>query len=279
MRIWHQSITDLTELPNYRAMLADHAERICRPGTHVELHGTEPGTYPPGVSPIDVTVHPWCHYLATVQVVQNVKEAERQGYDAVASSCFFDPGLREARSLVDIPVVSMCETSLLVSASLGRTVGLLGLGGTSVPFLRDLVESYGFGSRLAAVVGLEPPITERELDPSYGGASDVIARVESAARRAIGAGAEVIIPAEGVLNTLLVRNGLHEVDGAPVLDSFGAVLAHAEMLAHLQRETGLRVSRMSTYPAPDPDLVDHLAKLAAEQLVASSPPSSTDTPD
>ena len=40
-----------------------------------------------------------------------------EGYDAVAVSCFADPGLELARSLVDIPVVSSCETALLVAST------------------------------------------------------------------------------------------------------------------------------------------------------------------
>lgn len=31
MRIWHQSITDLTRLPGYRTALAEHVSTVCEP--------------------------------------------------------------------------------------------------------------------------------------------------------------------------------------------------------------------------------------------------------
>ena len=42
IRIWHQSITDLTLLPEYAGLLEEHAKKICGQDTTVG----EPGTYP-----------------------------------------------------------------------------------------------------------------------------------------------------------------------------------------------------------------------------------------
>src|SRR5918999_3426581 len=127
IRIWHQSLTDLTLLPGYAAMLQEHAGRVCSPDTTVELHGLTPGTYPPGMPPIDMVRYRWAHHLAFVQVVENCIRAEREGYDAVAISCFVDPGLEEARSVVDIPVVSSLETALLVGSATARSFGLMAI--------------------------------------------------------------------------------------------------------------------------------------------------------
>jgi hypothetical protein len=55
IRIWHQSLADLTQLPNYSRMLAQHASLACGPDTVVDVHGLRPGTYHTDMAPIDAT--------------------------------------------------------------------------------------------------------------------------------------------------------------------------------------------------------------------------------
>jgi allantoin racemase len=107
IRLWHQSISELDHLPHYQQMLIEHASRVIDADTVLDVHGMRKGTYPDGVAPIDVLGAPWCHYLANIQIIENAIKAESEGYDAVAITCFHDPGLQEARSVVDIPVVSL----------------------------------------------------------------------------------------------------------------------------------------------------------------------------
>src|SRR5690606_5915420 len=109
------------------------------PDTTVDLHGVRPGTYPDGMPPVEMVRYRWAHHLAFVQIVENIMAAEREGYDAVAISCFVDPGLEEARSVVDIPVVSSLETALLVSSTIGRAFGLLTLDDAMATTLGELV--------------------------------------------------------------------------------------------------------------------------------------------
>ncbi|MGH9920159.1 MAG: aspartate/glutamate racemase family protein, partial [Nitrososphaerales archaeon] len=160
--------------------------------------------------------------------------AEREGYDAVAISCFFDPGLREARSLVEIPVVSLCETSLYVATAAGGRFGLIGLGPMQMFVLDELVERYGARNRVVATLPMDPPVTEHDLEHIHGGGGALVERVEAVARKAVALGADLIIPAEGVLNTALVRRGVKTLAGVPVLDAYGTLLCHAEMLVGLQ---------------------------------------------
>src|ERR671931_1858688 len=137
MRIWHQSITDLTQLPGYANRLAEHARLILGPETVVDVHGLRPGTYPIGMAPIDMSRYRWAHHLGSVQIIENVIRAEREGYDAVAISCFVDPGIEEARSVVDIPIVSSLETALLVASTTARSFGLMAIDETMAVTLRE----------------------------------------------------------------------------------------------------------------------------------------------
>lgn len=140
MRIWHQSMADLTRLPGYEAMLREHATRVCDPGTSVDLHGVRPG-----------------------------------------SQEFIDSFIGQARSLIRF-------------------------------------------------------------------------------------GVDVIIPAEGVLNTVLVHNKVSEVDGVPVLDSYGALLGMAQMLVGLRQRTGLRVGRGAAYFKASTAVVSHLRRVTGDVL-------------
>ncbi|MBX5472438.1 MAG: hypothetical protein IRZ23_08260 [Acetobacteraceae bacterium] len=266
IRIWHQSLTDLTLLPGYAAMLRDHARRVCAPDTTVDLHGLAPGTYPPGMAPIEMVRYRWAHHLAFVQIVENCIRAEREGYDAVAISCFLDPGLEEARSVVDIPVVSSLETALLVASAAARSFGLVAIDATMAAVLKELVHRYGYERRVSAVESMNPPITEFELDTAFSGSPALVDRFASQVRRMVDAGADLIIPAEGVINAVLVRNACDAVDGTPILDSYGALLNFAEMLVRLQSATGLRTSRRGAYARPPESLVRHLRRITAAVL-------------
>lgn len=257
VRIWHQSITDLDVLPAYKRNLQSIAAALARPETSVVIHGVSPGTYPERMAPIVALRYPWLHHLLTTQVVQGAVAAEEAGFDAVAISCFFDPGLREARSLVDIPVVSACETSLITSLTMGEACGMIALDPHHAGFLKRLVSAYGLSARVAAIEALNPPVTELELDGEIE-PSELLERMEKAAWHAVRAGADILVPAEGVLNSLLVAEGIRSLAGAPVIDGFAAVIAHAEMLVHLRRKIGLSVSRLGALARPGKAAVRHL---------------------
>ena len=269
IRIRHQSFTDLSQLPGYSAMLIDHAKRVCRSDTVVDLHGVEPGTYPSGMAPVEMVGYIWANHLMDIQIVEKAIRAEREGYDAVAISCFIDPGLEAARSVVDIPVVSSCETALLVSSAVGRACGLLTLDETMADALRQLVARYGFQDRVATVAAMDPPITEHALDRTFAGSPAFVEEFSRQARRLTAAGADLIIPAEGVLNTASVRNGIREVDGTPALDSYGSVLAFAEMLVQLRRRSGLSVARGGAYARPPRRLLESLRRITSDVLAGT----------
>lgn len=266
IRIWHQSYTDLTRLPGYARMLAEHAATVCEPETAVVLHGLRPGTYPDGMPPIAMVGYGYAQRLADLQVVENIVAAEREGYDAVAISCFLDPGLEDARSLVDIPVVSSCETALLISSTIGRRFGLLTLAEPMAEHLRELVARYGYGARVGAVEALDPPLDEHDIDRAFAGSSEFVDGFARQARRLIGKGCDVIIPAEGVLNSALARNGVAAVDNVPVLDSYGALVALAETTVRLRRRTGLAVSRVGAYAKPDAALMGGLRGIVSDVM-------------
>jgi hypothetical protein len=67
---------------------------------------------------------------------------------------------------------------------------------------------------------------------------------------------------------LLQQEQLHEVDGVPVQDSFGATLCYAEMLVRLRRTSGMAFSRARDMGRPDPASLERFERAAAEALTA-----------
>src|SRR5215468_3098449 len=105
MRIWHQSLTVLENLPAYADRMRTHIARIKRPDTVVDLHGMHRDTYPADY-PGDDIAYSLLFQMHSLQWVQNALQAVKDGYDAFAMCTLADPLHREIRSVVDIPVVA-----------------------------------------------------------------------------------------------------------------------------------------------------------------------------
>jgi hypothetical protein len=56
--------------------------------------------------------------------------------------------------------------------------------------------------------------------------------------------------AEGVLGMMAAENGLHEVEGVPVIDTIGMPILFAEFMVALKQRTRVAQSRVA-YPLPN----------------------------
>jgi allantoin racemase len=262
MRIWHQSFTDLDKVPLYRRTLNEHAARVAAPGTTVTVHGLRPGTYGKDFVPIDAIRHRYLETLNESQIVEAALAAERAGYDAVALGCFYDPGLRAARSLVDIPVVGLSETCMLVACSLGQKFALLALNRDQQVQHEELAHAYGLERRMAAAVAMEPAIDEYMLEGDDAATQPIVQGFHRACRRALDAGAEVIIPGDGVLNEFVWRKGLMRFETATVMDALGVLFRYAGFMAGARASLGLEVSRVLRYAKPSSAMLAHAREFA-----------------
>lgn len=270
MRIWHQSFTDLTVMPLYRKTIAEHARAVMGDDAAVSVHGLRPGTYTKGCAPIDAIKHRYVAAVQELQVCDAALVAEREGFDALALGCFFDPGLRAARSLVDIPIAGLGESCALVACSLARKFGLVTLCEDQSADYADMMLAYGLERRFAGAVALDPPIDEFSLEADEKTARAIEERFDLACAAIIERGAEIIIPADGVLNEFLVRRRRLTARGdVPVMDSLGALFQHAAFLAKLARTTGTRVSRHQFYARPSRAMVEHVRRFSHQPELRS----------
>lgn len=249
IRIWHQSFTVLSDLAAYDDALKAHFKRVARPDTVIDMHGMREGTYRTNY-PGDDIKHVGFQFLHAIQFLQGALMAERQGYDAFALSTLPEPGLREIRALVDIPVVGYGECAARAAVDDGRRFGALVFIPELAELYRDNVRRHGIGCRLVGACDVGFRFTD--VLAGFASPGPLIDRFRVAARDLIGKGAEAIVPGEAPLNVLLAMNGVSEVDGVPVIDSLGAWVRAAEAAVDARR-VGRQAAGTGYFGAiPDP---------------------------
>ncbi len=248
MRIWYQSFASFDRLGGYASALREFLESFASPEVKFEVHGLERG----GLGDQYRTFE--C--FDTAEVIRNARRAEREGFDAVAIGNILDPGLREAREVVDIPVLGLCEASLFLACLMGRNFSLVTVNERFIPRIEENVQRYGLRERLCGIdtMGMEV----EELDKAYRDPAwreRVVERFAGGVRRLLTGGAEVVIPAGGVAMLFLARAGVHMIEGVPILNGIVALVHVAEMAVRFRKTTGIFASRRLMYRGPDPELL------------------------
>ena len=257
MKLWHQSFTVLGDLPAYREALRERIHKVVRPGTEVVLHGQIPGTYPSDY-PGDDIGYGYTFWIHGNQWIAAGRAAEAQKFDAFAMCTLPNPMLREARSLIDIPVIGMGETCCHLATMFGQRFAIILFIDRMIPMYQEQVRNYGLTDRCAGVVA--SGLKFADVLPAYENPGPLIEKFQEVARRVIKeTGADVIIPGEVPLNLLMARNGINRVDDVPIIDGLGSTMKMAELMVDLYRATGIRHSRHGWFNSvPSQERVDQV---------------------
>jgi Asp/Glu/hydantoin racemase len=253
MRLWHQSLTVLTDLPGYTATLRRRIDDVVRSDTSVVLHGFAPGSFPANYPGPDIA-HNYLYQLHAHQFVAAALEAEAEGFDAMVLASLPSPMIEEIRSLMEIPVVGYGDTAFRMAGLFGRRFGLLLFNVERLEFWPHRIEALGVER---AFGGVRPSgVTFAEVAAAHGdpeAAAKVIARVVASAERMVAElNVDVLIPGEMPLNVLLAEAGISQIAGATVMDGLACAFKTAEMLVELRRGSGMQASRRGYFhSAPD----------------------------
>ena len=257
MRLWSQSLTRADAWPGYNRALRALLDQVRDPETEIEIHGIAKRG---GIG----DQYRYLEFIEAQEVLENVERAAREGFDGFLIGNIGDPGLREAREITDIPVLGLCETSTHLATMMGGNFALITGNEKHATRIVENVGRYGLGGKLHAVrtmsvqrlVDLDSGFT----DPAAGSA--LVGEFLAAAGDAAGAGAEVVIPAIGVLMVLLAERGVHSIRGnVPVLNGVVALVKTAESVVRMRRlMAGNWTSKRATYAAPPASQIDELRR-------------------
>ena len=233
-KIWFQGATDRVHMAPYINKVEAHLKSILDPDFSATFHTTTPPA---------TTTHAVTEFRIAGNLIRNAVKAEQEGYAAMAITHFQDAGLMEVKSVVDIPVLGLGETTLFHACKLGRKLGLVTINPVFVPWHEEQVIRYGLQQRVVGVRAVNATVKDfidgfasreafEKLKPLW----------EKECRALLDAGADVIVPAGGL--PMMLFSG--EIDGAPVVNGITVVAKTAEMWVKMK----IRVSRRSNFARP-----------------------------
>jgi allantoin racemase len=257
IRIWLQKHVVQGRLPILDNWYREHIEAVADPGTEISIRSLPPSAYPSD-TPHDyvacgsVAIH-FNNYFANTAL-----QAEREGYDAWVIAAGQDPGLPHARCLSTIPALGMGATAFHYCAQKEIRFAIVGfIPGLREPIIENL-HRYRT-DHLLACYSLLPGGKSSVLSAMKGTPDQLLEEATAAAGQAVAAGAQVIIPAEGLITEALWANGIRSLQGLPVLDTLGLLIKTAE--AEVRLKAMGCIARPSTgfwYARPDPEVMNHL---------------------
>lgn len=209
------------------ALIRAEAQRSASPGTEIQVL-----TAPFGVAYIETRFEALAGAWATAQLAAE----HHAGCDAVVVAAFGDPGLTALREVLPVPVTGLTEAALASAHLLGQRIGVIAISQRIRAWYREVIESCGFGSRLACIRALDRPLS------GIGSVQEEHAQaLQALAERAVDEdGADVLIlagaPLAGLARTLAGRLPV------PVVDGVSSAVRHAETLAALKPGRALRGS-------------------------------------
>ena len=247
MRIWVQVFSSRQRNPNFHEALEAHLLSVVEPGVEIEVHGTLKG----GLG----EQFRFFQAIDTADIIDNIlrckaaKGADK--YDAFVSLNSTDPALVEAREILEIPVLGFLETTALLACMMGRTFSLITPNPKFSLSYRQKLQLYGLTDRLASIEAMDFPHLPDYRSAFFDAAAHerVMSEFDNAARRAVAAGAEVIIPC-GSHAVLEARRRTREIDGALIMDGLAVLIKMAETAVKLQGIMGTFVSRKLLYQMP-----------------------------
>lgn len=272
MRIWEQGLVATYSLPGYKELVLEHYAQYKRPDTEIVVHGVRDETGAAAARIAGQAVkYAYLHRFHDNQVLRNVQRAEREGFDAVIIGVVQDPGLQEAKSIVDIPVLGYGEVSMHTACMLGERFTFVAINPEMDPLVRAQIRSHGLEGRSAPTAYMDCGYQDLR-DAVQGKPERFLEAFHGAARRAIEAhGVDVLLPGQTIIAELLWKAGIRRLDDAVVLDPRLPLLRMAELLVELRR-AGIGISRRGYYCAKPPaDLLRAVREFYRDVEVGDQP--------
>ncbi len=208
-------------------LIRAEAQRSMLPGTTVDVM-----TAPFGVAYIETRFEALLGAYAAAEMAAK----HHANYDAVVIAAFGDPGLAALREALPIPVTGLTEAALASAMLLGNRISIIAISQRIQAWYREVVDSYGFGSRLASIRALSRPLAGIGTVQD-----DHMQALKSLAEAAVDEdGADVIVLAGAPLAGF--ARALKGQLPVPVVDGVSSAVHHAQTLVSLQAGSAQRGS-------------------------------------
>ena len=250
---WIEGFHDL-----WFGMMMSSFRKVLRSDTKVEIRSVKPVLKGDNALDFDNVYY---DLLNKRQVADVIVKAEREGFDAVVVGCFGDTGVREARGVVEIPVIGAGETSVLFACQLGRRFGVIA---TNMPeqiaAIEDKITLMGLKDRLVPRgVRFDIHPFAETWEKGLQDAKFVADGVAQRARELVADGADVVLVGCCGIGPFCSLAGLSEIEAGgrriPIIDPMMISMKTAEMCVDLKKGTGLPFTSMAIPPRADVDRV------------------------
>jgi len=257
MRIWVQVFSSRERNPVFHEALEQHLRSVLDPDVEIDVHGTRKGGLGEQFRIFQAIDTP--DIIESILKCKNTQGA--QPYDAFVQLNSTDPALYEAREILDIPVLGFLETTALMACMMGRSFSLITPNPKFSLSFGQKLKLYGLTERLVSIEAMNFPQLSsfREAFSDPVAHQRVMDEFDKAARRAVDAGAEVLIPC-GSHAVLQARRGLREIEGALIMDGLAVLIKMAETAVKLHKIMGTVVSRKLLYQKPGQEMLERARK-------------------
>jgi len=205
--------------------------------TEVDVIGLEKG-------PQHLEYH-YYELLAALELMNIIKQAEKDGYDAAIIGCFYDPFVREAKEICTRMVVTgLAEASMQLASNLGDNFSIISGRQKCTPTFRANTHKYGYADKLASFRHLDLGVADLQADLCV-----TADRMESAIAQAVKEDqAEVIVLGCSMMFGFYEK--MQKKYGVPVIDPMLAGFKHAEYLVEMRDQFGWYTSKVGEYETP-----------------------------
>lgn len=162
--------------------------------------------------------------IATLGVLQLIKQGREAGVNGHVIACFGDPGLLAARELATAPVIGIAEASMHMATLVATRFSVVTTLPRTLIIARHLVQQYGFERHCAGLRAIDLPVLTLEDDPAL--AQEKLREQCWLAKREDGIGAIVL----GCAGMADLAASLSAELAMPVIDGVGAAVKLIESL-------------------------------------------------
>ncbi|MEV4176939.1 aspartate/glutamate racemase family protein [Nonomuraea sp. NPDC049709] len=232
MQIWHvwlQKHAVMDRSPLLDEMYAKHVAAVARTST-VEIH-TLPAQAYDAQLPEQLVRYGDSGLMIANFFADSAVAAEHQRYHAWISGAGQDPGLAAAQTRCSIPVVGYGDVVWQAARAEQHRLGVLGFHPHLVEPITANITAAGAPLAAYQVIQHGPELVQRALAGDF---APLVNAYGQSAADAAEAGAQWLVPAERIVNEILVHLSIHELAGLPVIDPGGWAIKQAEYLCELR---------------------------------------------